>query len=455
MPRFVLSVTAFSDKNHEMKFIDIDTALSLINTGDRVFIHGGAATPVWMLNMLLAKAPSIRDIELVAISLHGDINWNSPEVLSSFYLNSLFVSDSTRDWVNGDQGEYLPVFLSEIPRLFAKVLPLDVAVVQVSLPDENGYCTLGPSVDVALSAVQNAKKVIAQVNTCMPRVFGDGIVHYSKFDALVLHEEQLAEAKYETGNSEIYRKIGQHIAEIIEDRSTLQVGIGHIPDAVLRCLHNHKNLGIHTEMFSDGLIPLVESGVITNEYKKIDKGKIVSSFILGTQNVYNFANDNPIVNCMQTSYVNDTSIIRKNPKVVAINSAIEIDLTGQVCADSIGTRQYSGIGGQLDFIRGASLSEGGKPIIALPSVTKNGESRIVPFLKQGAGVVTTRGHVHYVATEYGIVNLYGKNMAQRAKLLINIAHPDHRERLERFYHERFVRQKEVQYSDFQHSNLPI
>lgn len=421
-------------------YTTVENALAIVKSGDRVFIQGGGATPVHLLHKLFKRAGEITGIELVSISLHGFIDWNHPEILDSFYLNSLFVSENIREWVNSERGEYLPVFLSEIPGLFAKgILPLDVAIIQVSMPDENGYCTLGPSVDVALSAARTAKKVIAQVNPCMPRVFGDGILHISAFDAVVWHEEPLAEVSFGDKNAAINHKIGSHIASLIEDGSTIQAGIGAIPDAVLKCLVNHKGLGVHTEMFSDGIIPLVESGVITNEHKKVNCGKIVSSFILGTDKVYQFADNNPVISCMDVSYVNDTSVIRQNPKVVAINSAIEIDLTGQVCADSIGTRQYSGIGGQMDFMRGASLSEGGKPIIALPSVTKNGESRIVPFLKQGAGVVTTRGHIHYVATEYGVVNLYGKNMAERAKLLISIAHPMHREMLERSYYDRFVK----------------
>jgi acyl-CoA hydrolase len=335
----------------------------------------------------------------------------------------------------------VPVFLSEIPKLFEQnILPLDVAIVQVSPPDEHGYCTLGTSVDAALAAVLNAKIVIAQVNPRMPRVHGDGIVHVSAVHAMVWHEAELFEMDYSAKADEISDKIGRQIAGLIEDGSTLQLGIGAIPDAVLRALSGHKGLGIHTEMFSDGVVPLVEQGVITNEHKKIERGRIISSFILGTRKVYDFVDDNPYVNLMDVAFVNDTDIIRQNPKVVAINSAIEIDITGQVCADSIGAYQYSGIGGQMDFMRGASLSQGGKPIIAMPSVTAHGVSRVVPFLKQGAGVVTTRGHVHYVATEYGVVNLYGKNMDQRARLLISIAHPDHRESLERAYFERFQQQ---------------
>jgi acyl-CoA hydrolase len=279
--------------------------------------------------------------------------------------------------------------------------------------------------------------VIAQINPQMPRVLGDGMVHYSVFSAMVWHDCPIYEVDYASKSNEQTDRIGQYIAGVIEDGSTMQMGVGGVPDAVLKCLTNHKGLGVHTEMFSDGILPLVEKGIITNEHKKIQRGKIVTAFVLGTRKIYDFVDNNPDVNCMEISFVNDTSIIRQNPRVVAINSAIEVDLTGQVCSDSIGAYQYSGIGGQMDFIRGACLSENGQPIIALPSVTNKGVSRIVPFLKPGAGVVTTRGHIHWVATEFGIVNLYGKNLKQRAKLLISIAHPDHREELEKAYWERF------------------
>jgi acyl-CoA hydrolase len=421
-------------------YITAEDAVQLVESGNRVFIHGSAATPVTLVNALLKRAGSINNVELVSISTYGNMDWDHPEVLNSFKLNSLFVSSNIRGWVNGHSGEYVPVFLSEIPQLFdSKILAIDVAIVQVSPPDQHGYCTLGTSVDAALSAVRNAAIVIAQVNPRMPRILGDGIIHISKFTALVWEESELPEVNYALDVNPAIETIGRCIAELIEDGSTLQMGIGGIPDAVLNSLSHHKGLGIHTEMFSDGILPLIEKGVITNEHKKIVSGKIVTSFILGTRKIYDFADNNPSVCCMDVAFVNDTDIIRRNPKVVSINSAIEIDLTGQVCADSIGTYQYSGIGGQMDFMRGASLSEGGKPIIALTSTTKNGVSRIVPFLKQGAGVVTTRGHVHYVATEYGIVNLYGKNMEQRAKLLTGIAHPAHREALEKAYHGRFGR----------------
>ena len=415
-----------------------EDAVMLVKSGDRVFIHGSAATPLILVNALLARAGSISDVELTSISTYGNIDWDHPQVLKSFYLNSLFVSGNVREWANSDSGGYIPVFLSEIPLLFdRKILPIDVAMIQVSPPDKHGYCSLGTSVDAALSAVRNAKKVIAHVNPKMPRVLGDGIIPVSSFSAVVWQEAEIIEVDYASQTNDITDRIGANIAGLIENGATLQMGIGAVPDAVLKCLINHKGLGIHSEMFSDGILPLVEKGVITNEYKKVQRGKIVSTFILGTRKIYDFVDNNPDVNCMDVSFVNDTDIIRRNPKVVAINSAIEIDITGQICADSIGPYQYSGIGGQMDFMRGASLSEGGKPVIGMPSTTKSGMSRIVPFLKQGAGVVTTRGHVHYVATEYGVVNLYGKNMDQRAKLLISIAHPAHREGLEKAYYDRF------------------
>ncbi len=415
-----------------------EEAVMLVQSGDRVFIHGSAATPLILVNALLARAGNISDVELTSISTYGNIDWDHPEVLKSFYLNSLFVSGNVREWANSGSGGYIPVFLSEIPQLFdRKILPIDVAMIQVSPPDKHGYCSLGTSVDAALSAVRNAKKVIAHVNPKMPRVLGDGIIPVSSFSAVVWQEAEIIEVNYASQTNDITDRIGVNIAGLIEDGATLQMGIGAVPDAVLKCLVNHKGLGIHSEMFSDGILPLVEKGVITNEYKKVQRGKIVSTFILGTRKIYDFVDNNPDVNCMDVSFVNDTDIIRRNPKVIAINSAIEIDITGQICADSIGAYQYSGIGGQMDFMRGASLSEGGKPVIGMPSTTRDGMSRIVPFLKQGAGVVTTRGHVHYVATEYGVVNLYGKNMDQRAKLLISIAHPAHKERLEKAYYDRF------------------
>ena len=421
-----------------INYISAEEAVKLVKSGDRVFLHGSAATPLHVLNTLLKRKDEIKDVELVSISMFGDIEWKEPGVTDSFYLNSLFVSTNIREWANSSRGRYVPIFLSEIPLLFSRgYLPLDVAIVHVSPPDSQGFCSLGTSVDAAWAAVRHAKLVIAQVNPKMPRTLGDSPVHSSKFDAMVWHETELPAVDYGSKINDTILKIGENVAGLIEDGSTLQAGIGAIPDAVLSCLGNHKDLGIHTEMFSDGVVPLIESGVINNEKKNVLRGKTVTSFVAGTKRVYDFVNDNPSMSFMNVSLVNDSGTIRQNPKVVAINSALEVDLTGQICSDSIGTYQYSGIGGQMDFMRGAALSEGGKPIIAIPSVTNKGISRITPFLKEGAGVVTTRGHAHYVVTEYGVVNLYGKNLEQRSKLLISIAHPDHREELERAHFERF------------------
>jgi len=419
-------------------YCSAEEAIQLISNNQKVFIHGSAATPLYLWQTLLNNAQKLQGISLYALSTCGTLHWNEPETLKAFYLNSLFVSENVRDWVNSPYGEYIPVFLSEIPGLFErKIIDLDVAIVHVSPPDDKGYCTLGTSTDIAISAVKCAKTVIAQVNPQMPRVMGDGIVHYSKFSAMVWHDAPLPEVNYALKCDEISTKIGKLIAPLIDDGATLQMGIGAIPDAVLSELQHHKDLGVHTEMFSDGAIPLIESGVINNSKKKVYPGKVVTSFVLGTKKLYQFIDNNPIISCLNVAMVNDVSVIRKNPKVIAINSTIEIDLTGQVCADSIGTYQYSGIGGQMDFIRGASLSEGGKPIIALPSITGKGISRIVPFLKEGAGVVTSRGHTQFVVTEYGVVNLYGKNLAERSAALISIAHPMHRNWLEEAYFKRF------------------
>lgn len=418
-------------------YISAEDAVKLVKNGDRVFLHGSAATPLYLINALFKRAGEIKNVELVSISTFGEIDWKHPEITDSFYFNSLFVSANIREWANSIHGGYIPIFLSEIPRLFTNgALPLDVAIVHVSPPDKHGYCSLGTSIDAAWTAVREAKIVIAQVNPKMARTHGDSSVHISKIHAMVWHETDLLSVDYNSQDS-ISLQIGRNVAELIEDGSTLQAGIGTIPNAVLNNLTNHKDLGVHTEMFSDGLIPLIQKGVVTNEKKKIHTGKTVTAFVAGTQKLYDFVDDNPTVSFMNVAHVNDTAAIRKNPKVVAINSALEIDLTGQICADSIGTYQYSGIGGQMDFMRGASLSEGGKAIIAMPSVTGKGISKITPLLKQGAGVVTTRGHVHYIVTEYGVVNLYGKNMEQRSKLLISIAHPDHRETLEKAHFERF------------------
>lgn len=414
-----------------------EEAIGKIKPGDRVFVHGGAATPHFLLRKLAERASTLRNVEIVSISLQGDAIIVDPKYKGNFRINSLFVSQNIREAVNDGRADYVPIFLSEIPILFRRgILPLDVALVQVSPPDQHGFCSLGTSVDIAGAAVRSAKQVIAQVNPRMPRTLGDGIIHINDFDAVVHHEEELPEIP--AGRvDDITRRIGEYCASLVEDGATLQMGIGAIPDAVLASLSNHKGLGIHTEMFSDGVMPLIEKGVVTNEFKKKHRGRTVTGFLLGTRRLYDFVDDNPTIAVLNIDYVNDTSVIRTNPKVTAINSAIEVDLTGQVCSDSIGTYHFSGVGGQMDFIRGASLSEGGKPIIALPSVTSKGISRIVPYLREGAGVVTTRAHVHYIVTEYGIAYLYGKNLRQRAKALIDIAHPNHRESLERQAFARF------------------
>jgi len=422
----------------EIKYLTAAEALKIVKPGNRVFIHGSAATPVVLVEALQERHHELYNVELVSITTLGNVNFDRPEHRKSFFFNSLFVSAATRKVVNSEDGDYVPIFLSQIPQLFRKnILPIDVALIQVSPPDVHGYCSLGTSVDIARAAVDTAKHVIAQVNPLMPRTHGESFVHISKLNAMVWHNSELPEVNYDFQTTAVIEKIGYHVASMIENGSTLQLGIGAIPDQVLKNLTTHQHLGLHTEMFSDGIIPLIERGVIDNSCKKLNVGRSVTSFMAGTRKLYDFVNDNPAIRVMDISYVNDTSIIRQNPKVTAINSAIEIDLTGQVCSDSIGTYEYSGIGGQMDFIRGASLSEGGLPIIALPSQTNKGVSRIVPFLKEGAGVVTTRGHVHWVVTEYGIANLFGKNLKQRALALIDLAHPDHREQLERAYFNRF------------------
>lgn len=424
----------------EGNYTTAEEAVKQIESGNRVFIHGSAATPIHLVKAMQERYAELSNVELVSVSTLGELNFSDANYRKTFFFNSLFVSANAREVVNSEDGDYVPIFLSQIPQLFRKnILPIDVALIMVSPPDRHGYCTLGTSVDIALAAVQNARYVIAQINPNMPRTHGDGFIHVNKIHALVFHESELPEIDYSTKVSSSIEIIGKNVASLVEDGATLQMGIGVIPDQVLKNLVNHKNLGIHTEMLSDGVIPLIEKGVINNSKKKLNIGRSVTGFMAGTKKLYDFVNDNQEIRVMDIAYVNDTSVIRRNPKVTAINSAIELDLTGQICADSIGTYQYSGIGGQMDFMRGASLSEDGKPIIALPSVTSKGYSRIVPFLKEGAGVVTTRGHVHWVVTEYGIVNLFGKSLKQRAKALIDIAHPNHKEMLDMAYQKRFIK----------------
>ena len=423
---------------HPYNYVTPQEALSIIQSDTRVFIHGSVCTPVFLLHELAKEKDRLRNVELVAITLKGDIELDKPAYAGSFHINSLFVSGPIRNAVAEGRADFIPVFLSDIPDLFKNnILELDTAIVQVSPPDRHGYCSLGVSVDIARAAVDSARQIIALVNPLMPRTHGDGMIHTDRFTKMVFHESPLPEESYTSKVGETERIIGQHIAGMIEDGSTLQMGIGTIPDAVLSFLGNHKNLGVHTEMLSDGIIDLVEKDVINNKCKCKHPNKTITSFAIGSRRLYDYVNDNSSFNFLDIDYVNNPHVIRQNPKVIAINSAIEVDLTGQVCADSIGELQYSGIGGQMDFMRGAALSVGGKPIIALNSRTNKGIPRIVPHLKDGAGVVTTRGHVHYVVTEYGIAYLFGKNLRQRAKLLIDIAHPDDREMLTKYCYERF------------------
>jgi acyl-CoA hydrolase len=411
-------------------FISADEVVKLVKTNDHVFIHSGVSTPQQLVKALVKRANELKNVNIYQIHTEGDCSYAKPEYRENFTVNNFFNGENMRhSGASGIISNYIPIFLSEIPCLFYnKNIVLDVAMIQVSPPDKHGMCSLGASVDVTIGAVRTAKKIIAQINPNVPRTFGDAGIHISKIDAYVDVNEPIFEV-VPSEISAVEQKIGKNVASLVEDRATLQMGIGAIPNAALTYLTNHKDLGIHTEMFSDGLIDLYQRGVITGAYKKKHPGKIVSSFVIGSKKVYDFIDDNPSVLLLDCAYTNSTYVIKQNPKVTAINSAIEVDLTGQVCADSIGERIYSGVGGQMDFIRGASLSEGGKPIIALPSTTAKGISKIVPFLKQGAGVVTTRAHVHYVVTEHGIADLYGKPIRERVKALINIADPVHRESL--------------------------
>ncbi|WP_108424981.1 acetyl-CoA hydrolase/transferase family protein [Flagellimonas amoyensis] len=420
-----------------MKITTAEEAVSIVKSGDRVFFQGAAMTPNMIIDALCDRHGELENVEIVSIHTEGEARYTTAPCNTSFKLNSLFVGGNVRKFVNEFRGDYVPIFLSEIHLLFRrKILPLDVAFIQVSPPDKHGFCSLGVSVDVTLPAIEMAKTVVAQINPQVPRSHGDGIIHIDRIHFAVEVDQPIHEHE-PTEISEVEQQIGGHVASLIEDGATLQMGIGNIPNAVLSNLGNHKRLGIHTEMFSDGVLPLIQQGVITGEEKRVKQGKVVSCFAVGSRALYDFVDDNPLCDFKEAAYTNDTAVIRKNPKVTAINSAIEIDITGQVCADTIGSRQFSGVGGQMDFIRGASLSEGGKPIFAMPSVTNKGISKIVPYLKQGAGVTTTRAHVHYVATEYGVVDLYGKSLQQRANALISIAHPEHREALQKMAYERF------------------
>jgi len=406
-----------------------EAAVTLVTSGMRVFVHGAAATPAPLLAALAARN-DLEGVRLYHLHTEGEAPWTSGESAQRVRSVAMFCGPALREPVADGRADFVPVFLSDIPALFHNgVIPLDVAIVQLSPPDRHGYCSLGTSVDCARAAVDSARFIIAEINDRMPRTLGNTALPFDRVDAFCLTSRALP-GHSPAPESEVEARIGELVAELVEHRATLQMGIGAIPDAVLARLHDKKDLGIHTEMFSDRVVDLIESGAVTNRFKQVHAGRVVTSFVNGSQRLYDFVDDNPLVEFHPCDRTNDTAIIARNPKVTAINSAIQVDLTGQVCADSIGARIYSGIGGQMDFIRGAARSRGGKPIIALPSRAAGGTvSRIVPHLSPGAGVVTTRGHVHWVVTEYGAVNLHGMTLRERADALTSIAHPDFRSEL--------------------------
>lgn len=405
-----------------------------IQSKHRVFIHGAAATPNILLDALVESADRLRNVELIHLHTEGKPRYAAPEFAKSFKITSLFTGKNLRDFSNNDQVDYLPCFISDIPMLFASGRrPINVAVLHLSPPDSHGFCTLGTSVDIARAAASSAEIIIAQINRQMPRVHGDGFIHIDEVDAYIEVDESLPELMMPP-MTDAEKKIGSFTAELIENGSCLQVGVGNIPNAVLAALSAHKNLGVHSETWSDGILQLIQQGVIDNSRKKVHPGKTASSFVHGSRSVYNFINDNPSVIQLGSDYINSPQIISRNSNMVAINGAVEIDLTGQVCADSVGHNIISGVGGQMDFIRGASLSPGGKPIITMTSRTHKNNSKIVDELKPGAGVVTTRAHVHYVVTEFGVADLCGRTLGERAKLMIELAHPDEREVLSKAWH---------------------
>ncbi|MEK6451079.1 MULTISPECIES: acetyl-CoA hydrolase/transferase family protein [unclassified Myroides] len=417
-----------------MKYVSASEAAKVVKSGDRIYVQAAAATPNVLTKAISDRADELKGVEFCHIHTEGAAPYADPVLAESFHVNSFFIGKNVRHTIAAGNGSYTPVFLSEVPNLFRKgAVTLDVVLIQVSPPDEHGFCSLGVSVEATVAAMECAKVVIAQINSFMPRTFGDSVLHISKIDMAVEHNCPLYASK-PTVITDTEAKIGGFVAELIEDESTLQMGIGNIPNAVLAQLTNHKDLGLHTEMFSDGVIDLIESGVINCSKKAVTKGRALATFLIGSERLYKFVDNNPFIVLKESNYVNDTSVIRQNPKVVAINSALEVDLTGQVCADSLGTKMYSGVGGQMDFVRGASLSKGGKAIIALSSVSNRGDNRIVPFLKQGAGVVTTRAHAQYIVTEYGVADLYGKTLKQRVEAMASIAHPNFREEVLRTYY---------------------
>jgi len=412
-------------------------AVRFVKSGNRIFLTGNVSVPQKVLAALVEYAPNLENVEICQALTIGSADYVNPEMEGHLRVNTLFISHNVRKAVQEGRADFTPVLLSEFPLLFKRGhLPLDVAIIHVSLPDEHGFCSLGVEVGLTKTPAETAKIIIAEVNQQMPRTLGDSFIHVSRLNHIIPVNYPIPEMPMsEEGNSDVVEKIAGFIAELIPDGATMQLGIGAIPDAVLKYLNHKKDLGVHSELFSDGVIDLVNAGILTNARKTLHPGKIIAGFMLGTKELYDWADDNPLIEMHRTEYVNDPFVIAQNERMVAINSAIEVDLTGQVCADSIGPKLYSGVGGQLDFIYGASRSKGGVPIIALPSTTvlKDGTpvTRIAAMLKQGAGVVTSRNHVRYVVTEYGVADLYGKTIRQRAHQLINIAHPDFRADLEK------------------------
>jgi acetyl-CoA hydrolase len=410
-----------------------EEAVRDIRSGHHVWIHAGCNNPEELIRAMVGRADELEGVEVSHLMTFGCADYVDPRFARSFRQRSLFTGANVREAVNQGRADFVPVHLSEIPRLIETgLLPVDVALIHVSPPDEHGFCSFGVGVECTKAAAERARTVIALINRRMPRSLGDSFIHTSRLNRIVEVDRPLVELPKAGAIGDVARAIGSHVAELIEDGSTLQMGIGEIPDAVLLFLKQKRNLGIHTEMFSDGVVDLFESGVVTGEAKSLHRGKIIASFVLGSMKTFDFLDNNPFVEFHPTDYVNDPFVVAKNDKMVAINSALSVDLTGQVCADSIGRRIYSGFGGQLDFIRGAARSKGGKPIIALPSTAQGGRvSRLVDVLADGSGVVTTRADVHYVVTEYGIAHLFGKSLRERAQALISVAHPDFREELRR------------------------
>jgi len=418
------------------KVTDVDTALASIDSGHRVYLGGGAGVPVSLVDGLARRAPELRDVEIVHILTFADAPYVDSKYEGIFRHNALFIGSNVRHAVQSGRADYTPIFLNEIPDLFRNgPLPIDVALVSLSPPDEHGFCSFGVEVGTTKPAAEAARCIVAEVNRQMPRTLGDSFIHVSRLKHIVEVDYPPPEAP-QGGTSAAHMQIGRHIAGMIPNGATLQMGIGSIPDAVLQNLGDHRDLGVHTELFSDGVIDMVERGVITCTRKSFHPGKIVAGFLFGTQRLYQFVHNNPMLELHPTDYVNDPFNIAQNDRMVAINATLQVDLTGQVCSDSMGPSLYSGVGGQVDFIRGAARSKGGLPIIGLLSTAKNDTvSRIVPMLSEGAGVVTTRNDVHYVVTEYGVASLHGKTVRQRARELINIAHPKFREELTRAAHE--------------------